>query len=264
MRDYYRLLGVATDASVETIKKSFRRLAKRFHPDVNPHRQSWAAEQFRILVEAYETLTDVARRFIYDRKLDSLQRARWAPRARLNEAEQILHDLLNGNAREAVDAYEAVIEQRGEFDLLQYFSLKDYLDCKFLLGEEYERQKRYREALEFYEEVYHEERQGPRLRYFFEEVRDRIRDIYCRNLARSASPAKALEYYKKVLACSLPRSDQAYVRKKMAERHFDLGDVNAAREQLSLAFQLKPNLKGTQKICSKLNWSPEDIRACVS
>ncbi|MEW6358550.1 MAG: DnaJ domain-containing protein [Planctomycetota bacterium] len=258
MLDYYKILGVSDTASAESIKKSFRYLAKRFHPDRNPHRKHWAEKQFRTLVEAYETLMDNGRRFIYDRHFASEQARIQAQKRRpkRNAAEQILYDLLNGNGRQAVDSYEAIIEKRGAFDLLQFFSLKDYLDCKFLLGEEYERQKRYREALEFYEEVFREERQGPRLRFFFEEVRDRIRDIYCRTLARSSPPEKAIEFYRKVLLLGLPRGDQAYVHKKIAERYFDLGDLPAARRELVRAFEMKPNLKGVQKICSKLNWEP--------
>jgi len=264
VHDYYKVLGVKTDASAATIKKAYRDGAKRLHPDVNPKRQSWAEKQFRLLVEAYETLSDVAKRFIYDRQYDRHQSMQRRRRAKLNQAEQILHDLLHDKAARAVQSYEAVLDARGDFDLLQYFSLKDYLDCKFLLGEEYERQRKYHRALEFYEEVYKEETEGPRLRYFYEEVRDRIRDIYCRSLARSATPEVALKYYKKALKCGLPKTDQAFVHKKMAERHFDLGDIAAARDALTEAFRLKPNLKGTQKICTKLNCTPEEIRAGAS
>jgi len=251
--NYYTILGVSDTASPESIKKSFRNLAKRFHPDRNPHRKDWAARQFRTLAEAYETLMDEARRFVYDRQFAFHQAQKRQPKR--NAAEQILYDLLNANGRRAVQSYEAVLEQRGEFDLLQFFSLKDYLDCKFLLGEEYERQERYAEALEFYEEVFREEQRGPRLRFFFEEVRDRIRDIYCRALARSAPPLKAIEFYRKALRLNLPKADQAFVHKKIAERYHEMGDMASAEQALARAFEMKPNLKGAQKICTKLNWN---------
>ena len=266
MLNYYKLLGVNMDASEESIRKAFRRLAKQYHPDVNPHRKGWAAEQFRTLMQAYETLMDTTQRLLYDRQLDAYLRLEEVDlgirkgRALRNEAEQILYDLLTGNGEKAVRDYETLQKERGDFDLLTYFSLQDYLDCKFLLGEEYERQKNYTKALEFYEEVYREEMQGPRLRFFFEELQDRIRDIYCRSLARVAAPAEAIEIYQKVLLLKLSKSDRAYVHKKMAERFFEMQDFTAARENLAKAFELKPNLKSAQKICKRMNYVPENGR----
>jgi hypothetical protein len=63
--DYYRLLGVRPDATVLLIKKAYRKLAKQYHPDVN-HSPD-AAERFREITEAYDTLTDPDRRRRYDR-----------------------------------------------------------------------------------------------------------------------------------------------------------------------------------------------------
>ena len=55
-KDYYRLLGVRPDATVLLIKKAYRKLAKQYHPDVNDSPD--AAERFREITEAYDTLTD--------------------------------------------------------------------------------------------------------------------------------------------------------------------------------------------------------------
>jgi hypothetical protein len=63
--DYYRLLGVRPDATMLLIKKAYRKLAKQYHPDVNPSPD--AAEKFREITEAYDTLTDPDRRRRYDR-----------------------------------------------------------------------------------------------------------------------------------------------------------------------------------------------------
>ncbi len=64
-RDYYELLGVPRDASNEEIKKVYRQLARRYHPDVNPGNKE-AEEKFKDIGEAYEVLSDQGKRAQYD------------------------------------------------------------------------------------------------------------------------------------------------------------------------------------------------------
>jgi molecular chaperone DnaJ len=64
-RDYYEVLGIARDASEADIKKAYRRLAMKFHPDRNPDDPS-AEEKFKEATEAYEVLTDAEKRGTYD------------------------------------------------------------------------------------------------------------------------------------------------------------------------------------------------------
>ena len=65
LMDLYIVLGVQQGASESEIKRAYRRLARRFHPDINPGDQT-AAARFRQILEAYETLIDPARRSRYD------------------------------------------------------------------------------------------------------------------------------------------------------------------------------------------------------
>ncbi len=69
IKDYYQTLGVSRNASKEEIKKAYRRLAKEWHPDVNPDPQ--ARERFREINEAYHILSDEEKRREYDRILQS-------------------------------------------------------------------------------------------------------------------------------------------------------------------------------------------------
>ncbi|MEO1590747.1 MAG: DnaJ C-terminal domain-containing protein [Cyanobacteria bacterium J06632_22] len=72
-RNYYELLELAGDASFEQIKQSYRRLARQYHPDLNPGNED-AEERFKLLNEAYEILSDTDRR----RQYDSLNAREWA------------------------------------------------------------------------------------------------------------------------------------------------------------------------------------------
>jgi curved DNA-binding protein len=65
-RNYYELLGVARDATSEEIKKAYRKLARQYHPDLNPGDKE-AEEKFKDIGEAYEILSDADKRSQYDK-----------------------------------------------------------------------------------------------------------------------------------------------------------------------------------------------------
>ncbi len=64
-KDYYKVLGVSKDASNDEVKKAFRKLARKYHPDVNPGDKK-AEEKFKEINEAYEVLSDAEKRKKYD------------------------------------------------------------------------------------------------------------------------------------------------------------------------------------------------------
>ena len=79
MKDYYKILEVHPEASEEVIKKTYRTLALRYHPDKHiPARKKWAEDKFKKLSEAYQVVSDPVRRREYDRNGYSEQLANQA------------------------------------------------------------------------------------------------------------------------------------------------------------------------------------------
>ncbi|MEQ1935862.1 MAG: DnaJ domain-containing protein, partial [Fimbriimonadaceae bacterium] len=64
-KDYYAILGVKRNADQKDIKASYRKLARKFHPDVNPNDKQ-AEAKFKEVSEAYEVLGDDEKRKLYD------------------------------------------------------------------------------------------------------------------------------------------------------------------------------------------------------
>ena len=74
MKDYYYFLGIKPNASSEDIKKAYRKLSLKYHPDKNEN-DEFFTERFREIKEAYETLIDEGSRKVYDQRFGSFQRS---------------------------------------------------------------------------------------------------------------------------------------------------------------------------------------------
>ena len=98
-KDYYTILGVGREASKEDIKRAYRRLAKKYHPDLNKDNAKEAEKKFKEISEAYEVLSDPQKKMNYDRfgqaGVDFGPGGfEWSDFTRFNDVEDIFGDLL--------------------------------------------------------------------------------------------------------------------------------------------------------------------------
>ncbi len=258
--NYYELLEIDPEARKEDIRKSYRRLVKKYHPDANPTRTKWAADKFRDLKTAYDALISDEGRRRYDASLrptpdkendDARTTLRRRPEDSRAQARLILLHLLDEQWEDAMDLYNRMRSREFDFELRKYLDMRDYLDGEFLLGEALERHGDWRKALRLYENVYLEERDLP-LRYFLPIVKERIKEIYCKRVVRQVASTEAIAIYEKLLAMGFCKKTGAHLHKKISECYFKLKDTKRAGAHLKLALEMEPRLKGAQKICQKL------------
>ncbi len=99
-KDHYKTLGLMRGASSEDVKKAYRRLARKYHPDVSTEPN--AEERFKAIAEAYEILSDPEKRSTYDRlepRWDSTASSHWSPPPDWNQVLQTRHSRLRGTGR---------------------------------------------------------------------------------------------------------------------------------------------------------------------
>ena len=96
IKDYYYILGLARNASQDEIKKAYRKLSIKFHPDKNDG-DKFFEERFKDINEAYETLVDATKRKIYDDRLkesDTTTQTTYSPPPKKKPARQKLYAFL--------------------------------------------------------------------------------------------------------------------------------------------------------------------------
>lgn len=115
-RDYYEILGIGRDASAEDLKKAYRKLAVKYHPDKNPGDKA-AEEQFKELSHAYEILSDPQKRAAYDQyghaAFDPRARASSGRGAGFHDPFDIFRDVFGGNTG---DIFENIFGGGGRQD----------------------------------------------------------------------------------------------------------------------------------------------------
>jgi len=260
MINYYEILGIAQDSTAQEIKKSFRKRAKEIHPDVRPDGDQRSDEEMRVLLSAYEVLSDMQRRDEYDRMLRSVLRTngfdyreflRRRPDDPQSQSKLIFHDRLANHQEEAVDLYERLSARPG-FELERFLSREDYMDCAFLLAEVFEARVRYNEAYELYLKLYYYECDKPYFHHFINEVIDRLRTLLCFKMLPGMEPQDAIGRLKEMIKLNFSRKDDAFFCKKLAEVYASLGQQESALQYLKQGLQLDRKLSGVKKLMERI------------
>ena len=103
-KDYYKVMGLSKDASEKDIKMAYRRLARKYHPDLN--KEANAEEKFKELGEAYEVLKDPEKRKVYDQYSVDWNARQQGQSSTRQASWEDLYD--NGNAQYSHDFFESL------------------------------------------------------------------------------------------------------------------------------------------------------------
>jgi tetratricopeptide (TPR) repeat protein len=236
LKTYYDLFGLAHTCSLEEIKSSFRDKVKKLHPDLSGDKD--AAEKFRLLLAAYRTLTNPEMRAFYDSTMRTSRAAdtfvyrdflKERGGDKMSQAKLIFYDLLHDNGEDALDLYEKLL-LREEFSLDLFMDREDFMDCAFMLAEEYERQGMYAKAFDLLVTIVRFERQKPYFRHFLEEVLIRLRGLANTRLARVLSAVELLSRYFPLLELGLNAKETAFYAKKIAQAYLAMGRADLAED----------------------------------
>lgn len=265
MVNYYDVLELHQEVSTEEIKQSFRTLIKKYHPDLHIINKLWAESKTKVIIQAYKTLSDSTKRKQYDqlhKHHRQTKKTHVSPEAEeTNTASSnvqaririIFTHLLDGHTQKATEKYQSLIKDFATDDPLLHLNHKDYVDCKFLLAEAYEKSGEYEFAILFYEATLERIQKNGNRSHLSKEIKERLRTIYCRRLVKKTTHRKALDYCEKALKLDLPKQENAFIYKKMAECYIGLEEYDNALQYLNKALSLKPNIQGTLKLKTKLS-----------
>jgi curved DNA-binding protein CbpA len=258
--DYYDVLDVEPTATLSEIKRSFRKKVKEQHPDLRKVPQD-SPRNIRLLIQAYKTLSNPSLRREYDRThwfyrrpardFDYREFLKSRPDDLESQAKLIFYDLLHKREEDALALYESLVLTRS-FELDQFMDREDFMDCAFLLAEEYEKAGNLPRACDLLSRVAEYEFQQPYFKHFFLEVERRLQTLVCLKMPGKVEPVLHLSCVGRLAALDFPKKFAAQLFKKAAELHLELDNPAGASRSLEEGLKLDKKLKGIEKIRERL------------
>lgn len=261
--DFYKILGIDSNASDVDVKKAFRDLAKKFHPDKNPGDEQTAEQKFKEIVSAYQVLIDREKRRNYDLTLKRINKeaeinANRSYKMAGNDEKTLCHiiliELLRPDKRKAMQLYEEFLAKIPNFGFDKYMSDADSRDCEFLLAEAYHQIGKLDHAEVLYKKLLEKEEKRAYFYHFTQEIEDLLKDIYIQNINKAKTSSDILLNQQKIIAMKLSAYESSWVYKKTAEAYYRLNDFENAINSLKSAFEINPKLPGAKKISKKLGF----------
>lgn len=265
METYYDILGLHSSCSQEDIKRAFRTKAKELHPDVASPAGS-SADRMRVLIQAYKTLADPELREHYDRthfiipdqyRFDYRSFLREREHDLASQAKLIFFDLLHDYPDEAIEVFDRRFRDR-ESLMWDYLGREDFMDCAFLLAEEYERRNDLLQSYRLLTAIAVHEQLRPYFRHFFQEVIDRLRSLVCFKMFETLAADEVLGYIEELIEFDFSRKESAFYLKKAAELHLRRENVAEAKECLARGLALDEKLPGIKKLQEQIS-----LKQCV-
>ena len=236
MTNYYEILGIGRDASVEQVKKAFREKAKQLHPDVAGKA---AEDAMRKLIIAYETLFNEERRFKYDRAysrfvinrgFDYRTWLRENTDKPENRAKLIFFELLHLEDDEAIDIWR---KNGGiNFPMDRYLNREDWMDCGFILAEELDKRSHSYEAFRLLAQIIKEERRRPYFKHFTVDIEKLVREIVRLRLKQQTDDETWVECLQTLLTLGFPVRDNTSWARALVRSLQKLGDHDGAEQIL--------------------------------
>jgi tetratricopeptide (TPR) repeat protein len=238
--NYYAILGVSQSASLSEIKRAYRKKAKKLHPDTAPQKDQ---ERFTDLTRAYEILSDVRQRSLFDSSFPgpgsqsrpqgsagSFDYRTWLL-ARIDEESRcklVLFDLLHHREDEAAAEYALLVAGKCDFLFARWFPRQDAMDFGFILAEELVLRKYYYEAAVLLENIVVLEQRSPYFRTFFPEVISLLKFVLFRQLDAGVSDELALDAWERALELGLDSRTKTRLLRNMAQVYMNMGDSQTA------------------------------------
>lgn len=261
MKSYYEILGVKENSSLIEIKRAFRQKAKELHPDIKNSIKRNSEDAMRILLSAYKILSDPDKRREYDRLLYHLRPSSFNYREFLvnrkedlqSQSKLVFYDLLHDNPEEALFVYEFLVSST-DYNMEKYLDYGDFLECIFLLAEEFEKRSKYHKAFEFLKMIYLFEQKRPFFKYYIMEIIDRLRNLVCIKITKYLPPILSIGYIKELIELNLSKKDNAVLYKKLAELYLVIGNKDYAVKYLQKGLELNKRLAGVKKLKEKIGY----------
>jgi curved DNA-binding protein CbpA len=265
--DYYAILEVDPASSIQEIKRSFRKKVKEQHPDLR-NASIESQKNIRILIQAYKTLSNPQSRSDYDRTHWFFRRSgvdfdyRDFLKSRTDDldsqAKLIFFDLLHEREEEALQLYDRLVS--ASFDLADHLDREDFMDCAYLLSEEYEKVGDFAKAFELLRRIAEHEFDKPYFKHFFSEVEHRLQSLVCFKMQGTAAPHVHLDCLSRLADLDFPKKFTAQLYKKSAEIYLDLNNREVASRFLEKGLQLDNKLKGASKLRERLVQVEQAVR----